>query len=58
MEYMDWTPFFQVYQLRGKYANRDYPAIFRDQRVREEAKELFAEAKEMLAWIVKDGLLK
>jgi 5-methyltetrahydrofolate--homocysteine methyltransferase len=58
MEYIDWTPFFQVYQLRGKYPNRDYPAIFNDQRVGEEAKKLFAEAKEMLAWIVKEGILK
>ena len=22
----------QVYQLRGKYPNRDYPAIFKDER--------------------------
>eukprot|EP00441_Pelagodinium_beii_P006521 CAMPEP_0197703102 /NCGR_PEP_ID=MMETSP1338-20131121/125262_1 /TAXON_ID=43686 ORGANISM="Pelagodinium beii, Strain RCC1491" /NCGR_SAMPLE_ID=MMETSP1338 /ASSEMBLY_ACC=CAM_ASM_000754 /LENGTH=1480 /DNA_ID=CAMNT_0043286995 /DNA_START=99 /DNA_END=4541 /DNA_ORIENTATION=- len=58
MEYIDWTPFFQVYQLRGKYPNRDYPAIFKDERVGEEAKKLFAEAKEMLDWVVKDGLLK
>jgi len=44
--------------LRGKYPNRDYPAIFRDERVGEEAKKLYAEAKEMLAWIVKEGLLQ
>nr|UKS50369.1 B12-dependent methionine synthase [Alexandrium pacificum] len=58
IEYIDWTPFFQVYQLRGKYPNRDYPAIFKDERVGEEARKLFAEAKEMLDWIVKDGILK
>ncbi|CAJ1435241.1 unnamed protein product, partial [Effrenium voratum] len=58
MEYIDWTPFFQVYQLRGKYPNRDYPHIFKDARVGPEATKLFAEAKEMLAWIVKEGLLK
>merc|ERR1719323_2869171 len=52
LEYIDWTPFFQVYQLRGKYPNRDYPAIFKDARVGEEATKLFAEAKEMLDWIV------
>jgi len=58
IEYIDWTPFFQVYQLRGKYPNRDYPAIFKDERVGEEARKLFEEAKEMLGWIVKDNLLK
>merc|ERR1712190_32834 len=58
IQYIDWTPFFQVYQLRGKYPNRDYPAIFEDKRVGEEAKKLFAEANEMLDWIVKEGILK
>jgi 5-methyltetrahydrofolate--homocysteine methyltransferase len=58
VEYIDWTPFFQVYQLRGKYPNRDYPAIFKDERVGPEAKKLFEEAKEMLAWIVKEKVLK
>ncbi|CAE8605206.1 unnamed protein product [Polarella glacialis] len=58
MQYIDWTPFFQVYQLRGKYPNRDYPAIFKDSRVGEEAQKLFDEAKEMLAWIVKEGVTK
>lgn len=58
VEYIDWTPFFQVYQLRGKYPNRDYPAIFKDERVGPEAKKLFDEAKEMLAWIVKEKVLK
>eukprot|EP00933_Yihiella_yeosuensis_P015814 TRINITY_DN13673_c0_g1_i1.p1 TRINITY_DN13673_c0_g1~~TRINITY_DN13673_c0_g1_i1.p1 ORF type:complete len:827 (+),score=235.85 TRINITY_DN13673_c0_g1_i1:172-2481(+) len=58
IEFIDWSPFFQVYQLRGKYPNRDYPAIFKDERVGEEAKKLFEEAKEMLAWIIKEDLLK
>merc|ERR1719387_3262595 len=58
LEYIDWTPFFQVYQLRGKYPNRDYPKIFEDERVGQEAKKLFAEAKEMLDWIVKENILK
>eukprot|EP00932_Pfiesteria_piscicida_P018657 SRR837773.5509.p1 GENE.SRR837773.5509~~SRR837773.5509.p1 ORF type:complete len:456 (-),score=132.01 SRR837773.5509:132-1499(-) len=58
IEYIDWTPFFQIYQLRGKYPNRDYPAIFKDERVGPEAKRLFEEAKEMLALVCKEGLLK
>merc|ERR1719246_122705 len=58
IQYIDWTPFFQVYQLRGKYPNRDYPAIFDDARVGEEALKLFQEAKEMLEFIIKEGILK
>jgi len=58
IEYIDWTPFFQLYQLRGKYPNRDYPAIFNDARVGGEAKKLFAEAQEMLEFIIKEGILK
>lgn len=58
IEYIDWSPFFQVYQLRGKYPNRDYPAIFNDERVGPEAKKLFEEAKGMLAWIKKEKILK
>jgi 5-methyltetrahydrofolate--homocysteine methyltransferase len=58
IKYIDWSPFFQVYQLRGKYPNRDYPAIFNDERVGPEAKKLFEEAKEMLAWIKKEKILK
>jgi 5-methyltetrahydrofolate--homocysteine methyltransferase len=57
VEFIDWTPFFQVYQLRGKYPNRDYPQIFKDARVGEEARKLFVEAKEMLDWIVKEKIL-
>ena len=26
--YIDWNPFFQTWQLRGKYPNRGYPKIF------------------------------
>jgi 5-methyltetrahydrofolate--homocysteine methyltransferase len=58
MKYIDWTPFFQVYQLRGKYPHRDYPAIFKDARVGPEAVKLFQEAEVMLAWIVKEKILK
>ena len=31
--YIDWKPFFDVWQLRGKYPNRGYPKIFNDQDV-------------------------
>jgi 5-methyltetrahydrofolate--homocysteine methyltransferase len=45
---IDWTPFFQVWQLRGKFPNRDYPKIFKDEKVGAEAKKLFDEAQAML----------
>jgi 5-methyltetrahydrofolate--homocysteine methyltransferase len=31
--YIDWKPFFDVWQLRGKYPNRGYPKIFNDKEV-------------------------
>lgn len=34
VSYIDWNPFFQVWQLRGRYPNRGYPKIFNDQTVR------------------------
>ncbi|EER20147.1 Methionine synthase, putative [Perkinsus marinus ATCC 50983] len=51
VEYIDWTPFFQVYQLRGRYPNKDYPKIFNDKRVGEEAKKLFDDAQARTARI-------
>ena len=39
--YIDWKPFFDVWQLRGKYPNRGYPRIFDDKDVGPEAKKLF-----------------
>lgn len=32
---IDWKPFFDVWQLRGKYPNRGYPNIFNDATVGE-----------------------
>jgi cobalamin-dependent methionine synthase I len=45
LEYIDWNPFFQVWQLRGRYPNRGYPKIFEDKTVGPEAKKLFDEAQ-------------
>ncbi len=42
-EYIDWTPFFQTWELRGKYPN-----IFEDEYVGKEAKKLFKDATAML----------
>lgn len=58
LEYIDWNPFFSVWQIRGRYPNRSYPRIFQDQRVGEEAKRLFDEANEMLTDVIKNKTLK
>jgi 5-methyltetrahydrofolate--homocysteine methyltransferase len=45
--YIDWSPFFQAWELRGKY-----PKIFDDAVVGEQARELFDNAQELLREIV------
>ncbi|MEE2860302.1 MAG: vitamin B12 dependent-methionine synthase activation domain-containing protein, partial [Pseudomonadota bacterium] len=47
--YIDWTPFFQTWELKGVY-----PRILDDEKQGEAARQLFAEAQEMLARII-DG---
>lgn len=47
MDYIDWTPFFQTWDLHGKY-----PAILNDEVVGEQAQSLFADAQYMLQQIV------
>ena len=51
--YIDWTPFFMTWRLRGAY-----PKIFEDQTVGEEAKKLFNDAQALLKDIVKNKSLK
>ncbi|PNW81543.1 hypothetical protein CHLRE_06g250902v5 [Chlamydomonas reinhardtii] len=48
LDYIDWNPFFQVWQLRGRYPNRGFPRIFNDATVGSEAKKLYEEAQAML----------
>jgi 5-methyltetrahydrofolate--homocysteine methyltransferase len=50
--YIDWSPFFQTWELRGKY-----PAIFEDKTVGEEARRLFDDARKLLDEIVEKKLL-
>ena len=52
--YIDWNPFFAVWQLRGKYPNRGYPRIFEDETVGAEAKKVYDDAQKMLKSII-DG---
>ena len=50
--FIDWSPFFQTWELRGKY-----PKIFEDPVVGEEAKKVFDAAQDLLKRIVDEKLL-
>jgi 5-methyltetrahydrofolate--homocysteine methyltransferase len=50
--YIDWTPFFQTWELSGKY-----PAILDDAKVGEAARALFKDAQAMLMKIVDENWL-
>jgi 5-methyltetrahydrofolate--homocysteine methyltransferase len=45
--YIDWTPFFQTWELKGVY-----PRILEDEKQGEVARQLFADAQAMLARII------
>jgi len=45
--YIDWTPFFQTWELKGRY-----PALLDDPRQGEAARQLFEDAQQMLRRIV------
>lgn len=51
--YIDWTPFFMTWRLRGSY-----PAILKDPEMGEEAKKLFDDAKKMLNEMTSKNILK
>ncbi len=57
-EYIDWTPFFATWQLRGKF-----PAILEDEIVGEECKKLYNDARSMLRqildgkWLTANGVI-
>lgn len=52
-DYIDWTPFFQTWDLHGKY-----PQILEDEVVGSEAKKLFADAQKMLNQIIEENWLE
>ncbi|MAT68616.1 MAG: methionine synthase [Planctomycetaceae bacterium] len=52
-DFIDWTPFFRTWELKGKY-----PAIFDDPNVGGEAKKLFDDANELLDRIIEKRLLR
>jgi len=51
-KYIDWTPFFSTWQLKGKY-----PKIFENQIIGKEAKKLYDDANKMLDWLIEDKKL-
>ncbi len=52
VRYIDWTPFFQTWELVGKY-----PAILEDDKYGSAARNLFSDAQKMLAKIVDEKWL-
>jgi 5-methyltetrahydrofolate--homocysteine methyltransferase len=50
--YIDWSPFFHTWELRGRY-----PAIFQDPVVGQQARELFDDAQKLLDRIRTEKLL-
>ncbi len=53
LDYIDWGPFFQTWDLAGSF-----PKILDDEVVGETARQVFAEGKAMLARIVDEGWLQ
>ncbi|RRH73410.1 methionine synthase [Falsigemmobacter faecalis] len=51
--YIDWTPFFQTWELKGVY-----PKILDDEKQGEAARALFADAQGMLAQIISEKWFK
>ncbi|WP_354578341.1 methionine synthase [Hymenobacter sp. UYP22] len=51
-EYIDWTPFFQTWELKGRY-----PRILTDENVGEAATQLFNDAQAMLKRIIEEKQL-
>ncbi|MGA9588016.1 MAG: vitamin B12 dependent-methionine synthase activation domain-containing protein, partial [Terracidiphilus sp.] len=51
-EYIDWTPFFHTWELKGVY-----PRILDDEKQGEQARQLFAEANVLLDTIIEKKLL-
>ena len=45
--YIDWTPFFQTWEMKGRY-----PKILEDEKQGAAARQLFADAQDMLAKII------
>jgi 5-methyltetrahydrofolate--homocysteine methyltransferase len=53
IDYIDWSPFFHTWELRGRY-----PAILDDPVVGQQARELFDDAQQLLDRIAAENLLR
>jgi 5-methyltetrahydrofolate--homocysteine methyltransferase len=53
IQYIDWSPFFHTWELRGRY-----PAILDDATFGKQARELFDDAQGLLAKIVEEKLIQ
>jgi 5-methyltetrahydrofolate--homocysteine methyltransferase len=53
VDYIDWSPFFQAWELKGRY-----PKILEDPTVGPQARTLLADARKLLNRIVQERLLK
>src|SRR5438128_299534 len=51
--FIDWSPFFHAWELRGRY-----PAIFDDPVIGKQARELFDDAQKLLEQIIAKNLLE
>jgi 5-methyltetrahydrofolate--homocysteine methyltransferase len=51
--YIDWTPFFQAWELRGKF-----PDILSDAQFGEQASSLYADARKMLRTLIREHWLQ
>ena len=51
--YIDWTPFFQAWELRGKF-----PDILTDAQFGEQASSLYADARKMLRTVIREQWLQ
>jgi 5-methyltetrahydrofolate--homocysteine methyltransferase len=51
-EFIDWSPFFHTWELRGRY-----PSILEHDKYGEQARKLFAEANELLDRIIAEKLI-
>jgi len=50
MEYIDWTPFFYTWEMKGRY-----PKILTDPKLGSEASKLFEDAQSLLRTLLKSG---
>jgi 5-methyltetrahydrofolate--homocysteine methyltransferase len=47
IDYIDWSPFFHAWELRGRY-----PAIFDDPKIGKQARDLFDDAQKLLEQLI------